>query len=1140
MNGTSFDDPSQIFKLHGISGKPGVPSSLRDATNPMKSAQSGSSRTWQNARPTPIQTPANGQRPSSSRQPWTYRSPYSNGRMGDNLHAKSASSNSGNHTARMTVIQEPHFPSASSSRQPNKRPRLEESSKYFPDSKAMNMSSGRSDILRNSRIPRYPEPITIEDDDDVGVPIQSLYYRPNRERSSSSPDPLNSLPDNRQTRTVQPHPQSVAPHAFERHSGDAQPLRALAPDGDATMRLRQRLGQSGNRDSMAEPEVTTVEDMEKAVDASELDEIQSASGFEERPTTTMPGRSPVLPTGHVQRIAKGYETPRPRELNLLKMDAKKPSSLKDKMRGKDMKLIREPVPGGNGDAKDPLTSTSGFIIGGNRKSTKKSAQTVRQIQLPLEAWSLGCCILKNDDNDTVTPHCWLTFSSELGGVISVRPSADGPIQYRCRLDRDVEAFTYTKAPYDDSVVIQMRTSRPTPHSKNKQQTPEFDPGSRGMDGLLTFKFITKHANWSNGQPYHDLVEALRSSIRRAESLIGTSAQSCWEQAVKAADWKRLELERKGLNVSGANESTASPTASDQLSPLAAKQRPVPRPTYKGAAAASEHPFLTTRKSLRLRSQTTPSPEPEELILVYPPSGAGAININRSDIKRLQPGQYLNDTLIEFGLKLWLADLRQNNPELAEQVHVFSSFFYKKLNVKNKEEGYQSVRKWTSKFDLFKKKYIVVPINEHFHWYLAIIHNPEHILAPPPPEPVSISRPMTRKRKRQSEAFEAEAFGAEATRKDTKPLSVECSPNSMDEEIIADSEGELEVERLIEPTRSCSIGDEGPRSSYVVDAAADCPDLMNVELEYPTSRAGSPEVMDVEEVSTDGNKIEENPSVDPSAEVRPTSNPTSASVQCEDAVSKSIEPSKFYASPTWARKGKEKATSPLSVNLDVDDEPLGEEADELAASETGEPERHLTYIFIFDSLGSKHPQAIKTLTRYLQLEAKDKKGLDSTSQAQGKGALVPSQPNYCDCGVYVLHFVRTFLKDPLRYSELILTTKAKGYPAEQRKVDWEGTVVDDLRNELTERITLLADAWKQDRLAKEELRKKEATERPTEENKADTTTPSASVVDASDDEIIIADVEMVSKPPSSKPASRIRPKAIARGGTKAEGAERLRG
>ena len=30
---------------------------------------------------------------------------------------------------------------------------------------------------------------------------------------------------------------------------------------------------------------------------------------------------------------------------------------------------------------------------------------------------------------------------------------------------------------------------------------------------------------------------------------------------------------------------------------------------------------------------------------------------------------------------------------------------------SKEEGYKSVRKWTTKVDLFSKKYIVVPINE---------------------------------------------------------------------------------------------------------------------------------------------------------------------------------------------------------------------------------------------------------------------------------------------------------------------------------------------------------------------------------------------------------------------------------------------
>jgi len=114
----------------------------------------------------------------------------------------------------------------------------------------------------------------------------------------------------------------------------------------------------------------------------------------------------------------------------------------------------------------------------------------------------------------------------------------------------------------------------------------------------------------------------------------------------------------------------------------------------------------------------------------------------------------------------LADLQESNPELASEVHVFSSFFYKKLSTKmcvecfvfqsilthstfrSPEEGFNSVRKWTSKFDLFQKKYIIVPINEKYvvlnpgwrdrflmdyslHWYLAIICFPGHTLLPRP-------------------------------------------------------------------------------------------------------------------------------------------------------------------------------------------------------------------------------------------------------------------------------------------------------------------------------------------------------------------------------------------------------------------------
>ena len=38
------------------------------------------------------------------------------------------------------------------------------------------------------------------------------------------------------------------------------------------------------------------------------------------------------------------------------------------------------------------------------------------------------------------------------------------------------------------------------------------------------------------------------------------------------------------------------------------------------------------------------------ILVYPPGQIGAVSITNGDLTRLAPGEFLNDTLIEFGLK----------------------------------------------------------------------------------------------------------------------------------------------------------------------------------------------------------------------------------------------------------------------------------------------------------------------------------------------------------------------------------------------------------------------------------------------------------------------------------------------------------
>lgn len=38
------------------------------------------------------------------------------------------------------------------------------------------------------------------------------------------------------------------------------------------------------------------------------------------------------------------------------------------------------------------------------------------------------------------------------------------------------------------------------------------------------------------------------------------------------------------------------------------------------------------------------------ILVYPPNGPGAVHVTNGDLMRLEPGEFLNDTLIELGLK----------------------------------------------------------------------------------------------------------------------------------------------------------------------------------------------------------------------------------------------------------------------------------------------------------------------------------------------------------------------------------------------------------------------------------------------------------------------------------------------------------
>ncbi|KAF9171117.1 hypothetical protein BGX20_008092 [Mortierella sp. AD010] len=73
-------------------------------------------------------------------------------------------------------------------------------------------------------------------------------------------------------------------------------------------------------------------------------------------------------------------------------------------------------------------------------------------------------------------------------------------------------------------------------------------------------------------------------------------------------------------------------------------------------------------------------------------------IQSEDISRLNEGEFLNDTLIEFGLKHVYANVEARNPDLADKTYIFNSFFYERLLTKS-----------------------------GLHWYLAIITNPGLLL-----------------------------------------------------------------------------------------------------------------------------------------------------------------------------------------------------------------------------------------------------------------------------------------------------------------------------------------------------------------------------------------------------------------------------
>ncbi|KAL1989293.1 hypothetical protein VTN96DRAFT_55 [Rasamsonia emersonii] len=338
-------------------------------------------------------------------------------------------------------------------------------------------------------------------------------------------------------------------------------------------------------------------------------------------------------------------------------------------------------------------------------------------------------------------------------------------------------------------------------------------------------------------------------------------------------------------------------------------------------------------------------------LVYPREGKKKAEVDRHDFERLRDGEFLNDNLIGFYLRFLEDHLERNNPEVSKRTYFFNSYFFATLtNTPRGKRGinYEGVQKWTRNVDLFSRDYVIVPINESAHWYLAIICNLSSLL-----------------RKKEESAEPGEPAPDSKDVPSQSPSEVKEIPETPQNVPVDESGNATEVAEPEETTRqsfaSMTLSDTAP-----TDGA------QRVEV----SEGQSPESDD------DWPEKEENPTSSPPRFSRAGDGSRSAD---RDEAEQTAEKSKDGLAQET--KEKRKSRSKHDVNQPA--------------------------IITFDSLGASRYPAIKVLRAYLLEEAMSKRSLQiDPKDIKGITAgEIPLQPNFSDCGLYLLAYLEKFAQDP---------------------------------------------------------------------------------------------------------------------------------
>lgn len=409
-----------------------------------------------------------------------------------------------------------------------------------------------------------------------------------------------------------------------------------------------------------------------------------------------------------------------------------------------------------------------------------------------------------------------------------------------------------------------------------------------------------------------------------------------------------------------------------------------------------------------------------------------LDITPNDFTRLYEGEYLNDSLVNFYLKFYHQEMAKKNSEVAQSLYVFNTFFYEKLAQKDQlgQFGYSHVKSWTTKVDLFSMKYVIIPINVKMHWFLAIVYNLPALLREKK-EPVTSELGMIKTPSPEGTPPVAEP---EASSQVVKPGQPRPSNKPVKSEEPDFSNKFVKPEEPA-PKRELVVYQNGVRVNFPIaipKAVSSEPEVAEVKTDPVVDRDSETSAAQPHPDADTGQKSSESEQTPAQLNLTESGPPPRVSPPLFTRVTRRSTHSYTLAEPA----SPPPSASSRSRKVDIEDDCV---------------------VFVLDSFKSRSYTAVnRNMKEYICEEAMDKLGVTiEKSRIILKQVDVPQQNNFCDCGVYLIHYVQQFMSNPFRVVDLMAQIVNKGTNNTELKNEllsiWESSQMPRKRSNLQNEI-----------------------------------------------------------------------------------------